>query len=144
VTATTPDEARVAHAAGADAVIVQGVEAGGHRGGFDDAAPGEFGLLALLQLVRASLDDPFPIVATGGIANGGAVAAVLAAGAAAAQLGTAFMLCAEAADGACASRRDRARRRADRPDAGVHRSYRARDGQPLSQRAFGECAERVP
>ena len=53
VTVTTPAEARAAAAAGADALVVQGVEAGGHRGGFDDAAPGEIGLLALLQLVSA-------------------------------------------------------------------------------------------
>ena len=97
VTATTPGEARVARAAGADGVIVQGVEAGGHRGGFDDAAPGDLGLLALLQLVRAAVGDEVPLVATGGIVTGRAVAAVLAAGAAAAQLGTAFMLCPEAA-----------------------------------------------
>ena len=97
VTVTTPGEARAAHAAGADALIVQGVEAGGHRGAFDDARPGDLGLLALLQLVRAAVGDATPLVATGGIATGRAVAAVLAAGAAAAQLGTAFMLCPEAA-----------------------------------------------
>jgi nitronate monooxygenase len=95
VTVTTPDEARAAAAAGPDALVVQGVEAGGHRGSFDDGAPGEIGLLALLQLVRAAVD--LPLVATGGIATGRAVAAVLAAGAEAAQLGTAFMLCPEAA-----------------------------------------------
>ena len=97
VTVTTPDEADAASAAGADAVIVQGVEAGGHRGGFDDGAPGELGLLALLQLVRATVGDRLPLVATGGIATGRAVAGVLASGAVAAQLGTAFMLCPEAA-----------------------------------------------
>ena len=95
VTVTTPAEARQAAAAGADALVVQGVEAGGHRGGFDDVTPGEIGLLALLQLVSAAVD--VPLVATGGIATGRAVAAVLALGAAAAQLGTAFMLCPEAA-----------------------------------------------
>ena len=95
VTITKPDEARAAAAAGVDALIVQGVEAGGHRGGFDDGTPGEIGLLALLQLVPAVVD--LPLVATGGIATGRGVAAVLAAGASAAQLGTAFMLCPEAA-----------------------------------------------
>jgi nitronate monooxygenase len=95
VTVTTPAEARQAEEAGADALVVQGVEAGGHRGSFDDAAPGEIGLIALLQLVRAVTD--VPLVATGGLATGRAVAAVLALGAAAAQLGTAFMLCPEAA-----------------------------------------------
>jgi nitronate monooxygenase len=95
VTVTTPDEAAAAARAGADALVVQGVEAGGHRGSFDAAAPGEIGLLALLQLVRAVTE--LPLVATGGIATGRGVAAVLAAGAAAAQLGTAFMLTPEAA-----------------------------------------------
>jgi nitronate monooxygenase len=95
VTVTTQDEASEAARAGADALIVQGVEAGGHRGSFDPAAPGDIGLLALLQLVRAVTD--LPLVATGGIATGRGVAAVVAAGAAAAQPGTAFMLTLEAA-----------------------------------------------
>jgi nitronate monooxygenase len=94
VTVTTPAEARIAVEAGADALVVQGVEAGGHRASFDDAAPGQIGLLALLQLVGAAVETP--MIATGGIATGQAVAAVLAAGASAAQLGTAFMLCPEA------------------------------------------------
>jgi nitronate monooxygenase len=95
VTVTTPEEAVAATGAGADALLVQGIEAGGHRGSYDLAAPGEVGLLALLQLVREATD--LPLVATGGIATGRGVAAVLAAGAAAAQLGTAFMLTPEAA-----------------------------------------------
>lgn len=94
VTVTTPAEAATAAAAGADALVVQGVEAGGHRGSFDDADPADYGLLALLQLARAR--TPLPLVATGGIATGAAIAGVLAAGAAAAQLGTAFLLCPEA------------------------------------------------
>ena len=94
VTVTTADEAGAAGDAGADVLVVQGVEAGGHRGTFDDTG-GDIGLLALLQLVRAAVD--LPLVATGGIATGVGIAAVLAAGARAAQLGTAFMLCPEAA-----------------------------------------------
>ena len=94
VTVTTADEAVAATDAGADALVVQGVEAGGHRGSTDVAAPGDAGLLALLQLVRAVTDRP--LIATGGIATGHGVAAVLAAGASAAQLGTAFMLTPEA------------------------------------------------
>jgi nitronate monooxygenase len=97
VTVTTADEARAAHATGVDGLIAQGVEAGGHRGAFDDARPGDLGLLALLQLVRGAVGDATPRIATGGIATGRGVAAVLVAGAAAAQLGTAFMLCPEAA-----------------------------------------------
>jgi nitronate monooxygenase len=94
VTVTTPAEAVAAADGGADALVVQGVEAGGHRGSADAAMPGDDGLLALLQLVRAVTDRP--LVATGGIATGRGVAAVLAAGASAAQLGTAFMLTPEA------------------------------------------------
>jgi nitronate monooxygenase len=97
VTVTTADEARAAHAIGVDGLIAQGVEAGGHRGTFDDARPGDLGLLALLQLVRGAVGHTTPLIATGGIATGRGIAAVLAAGAAAAQLGTAFMLCPEAA-----------------------------------------------
>ena len=95
VTATTAEEARAVERAGADAVIAQGVEAGGHRGSFDDRRPGDLGLLALLQLCGAAVD--LPLVATGGLATGRAVAAVLAAGARAAQLGSVFMRTPEAA-----------------------------------------------
>lgn len=95
LTVTTPAEARQAAAVGADALIVQGHEAGAHQGTFDDESVGEaLGLLALLQLVRAETD--LPLVATGGIATGAGLAAVLAAGARAAQIGTAFLLCPEA------------------------------------------------
>jgi nitronate monooxygenase len=92
-TVTSAGEARVAAGLGADVLVVQGVEAGGHRGTFDDTG-GDVGLLALLQVVRAETD--LPLVATGGIATGAAIAAVLAAGARAAQLGTAFLLTPEA------------------------------------------------
>jgi nitronate monooxygenase len=94
VTITTPVEAATARDTGADALVVQGVEAGGHRGSFADQAPGDLGLLVLLALVRAHVD--LPLVATGGLATGRSIAAVLAAGAAAAQLGSAFMLTPEA------------------------------------------------
>jgi nitronate monooxygenase len=97
VTVTTAAEALAAVDAGSDALILQGVEAGGHRGSWDDAAPGDLGLLALLQVVRAAVGGSVPLVATGGISTGAAVAAVLAAGAAAAQIGTALMLAPEAA-----------------------------------------------
>jgi nitronate monooxygenase len=94
ITVTTPEEARIAERAGADALVVQGVEAGGHRATFDDGAPSDLGLLAALQLVAAA--SGLPLVATGGLATGRSIAAVLAAGAVAAQLGTAFMLSPEA------------------------------------------------
>ncbi|HWH96670.1 MAG TPA: nitronate monooxygenase [Baekduia sp.] len=95
VTVTDPGEALIAARAGADALVVQGVEAGGHRGAFVDRPDAvDYGLLALLQLVAAAVD--VPLVAAGGIMTGAGVAAVLAAGAAAAQVGTAFMRCPEA------------------------------------------------
>lgn len=96
VTVTTAEEAVAAQAVGADALVVQGVEAGGHRGGFDDTRPGDVGLLALLQLVAGAVGDELPLIAGGGLATGRGVAAALAAGAAAAQIGTAFLLAAEA------------------------------------------------
>jgi nitronate monooxygenase len=94
ITVTTAAEAGEAANAGADAVIVQGAEAGAHQGGFADHDREPLGLLALLQLVAAEVE--VPLVASGGISTGSALAAVLAAGAAAAQIGTAFMLCPEA------------------------------------------------
>ena len=126
---------------GADALVVQGVEAGGHRGSSDAAAPGDVGLLALLQLVRAVTDRP--LVATGGIATGRGVAAVLAAGASAAQLGTAFMLTPEAGDVGGAPRGVQ-RRRAHGAHARVHRPLRARDREPLHARARARGAARLP
>src|SRR3954471_9833216 len=95
VTVTGPEEAEQAVGAGAEALVVQGVEAGGHRGAFADREDRvDYGLLALLALVRARVD--VPLVASGGIATRRGVAAVLAAGAAAAQIGTALMRCPEA------------------------------------------------
>ena len=95
VTVTSPAEARLAAEAGADAIIAQGYEAGGHRGSFvDDDGREDFGLLALLRLVRMEVE--LPLIAAGGIADGASVAAVLCAGASAAQIGTALMLSSEA------------------------------------------------
>ncbi|MET8873453.1 nitronate monooxygenase [Nocardia sp. NPDC004604] len=98
VTVTSVAEGRIAVEAGADVLIAQGVEAGGHRATFvdrvaDDAAD-PLGLLALLQLLNTAVDRP--IVATGGLTTGAGIAAALAAGAAAVQLGTVFLRCPEA------------------------------------------------
>ncbi len=99
VTVTSPREAVAARDAGADGLVVQGVEAGGHRGGADDRdGEGEYGLLTLLRLVARAVD--LPMVAAGGLVDGASVAAVLVAGAEAAQLGTAFLRCPEAGTGA--------------------------------------------
>ncbi len=95
VTVTDVAEAVIADQRGVDALVVQGAEAGGHRGSFADAAGvGELGLLPLLRLTARA--TTLPLVAAGGIADGAGVAAALAAGAAAVQLGTAFMRCPEA------------------------------------------------
>ncbi|HTW12521.1 MAG TPA: nitronate monooxygenase [Solirubrobacteraceae bacterium] len=95
VTVTDPDEAREAQAAGADALAVQGIEAGGHRGYFRELPDRqEYGLLALLRLLATSTE--LPLVGAGGVADGAAVAAVLCAGAVGAALGSAFMLTPEA------------------------------------------------
>ena len=95
VTVTTVEEAEQASGAGADALVVQGIEAGGHRGGFadNDGADG-WGLLALLRVVSTTVAKP--MIAAGGIADGAGVAAALCAGASAAQIGTALMLSPEA------------------------------------------------
>jgi nitronate monooxygenase len=93
-TVTGPTEAKVAAAAGVDALVVQGSEAGGHQGSFDDTDAAPVGLLALLQLVRHATD--LPLVAAGGIANGVGVAGAIAAGASAAQIGSCLMLTPEA------------------------------------------------
>jgi nitronate monooxygenase len=93
-TVTSPGEADHAVSAGVDALVVQGGEAGGHQGSFHDHSDDPFSLLTLLQLIRRVTD--LPLIAAGGIATAEAIAATLAAGAAAAQLGTALLLAPEA------------------------------------------------
>lgn len=93
--ATTVDEARWLEAHGVDAIIAQGLEAGGHRGIFlSDDLTTQLGSLALLpQIVQAVR---LPVIAAGGIADAQGVAAALALGAAGVQIGTAYLLCPEA------------------------------------------------
>jgi nitronate monooxygenase len=94
ITVTDAGEALVAQVAGADALVVQGSEAGGHRGGFsDDDDAGGSAVLGLLRLVRRAVE--LPLIAAGAIADGAALAAVLCAGATAGQIGTALMLAPE-------------------------------------------------
>jgi nitronate monooxygenase len=95
-TATNLSEAQTIHAAGIDAIVAQGYEAGGHRGSFaPEGADDCLGTAALTRLLVRSL--PIPIISAGGIMDGAGIAASLSLGASAAQLGTAFILCPESA-----------------------------------------------
>jgi nitronate monooxygenase len=89
-TATSVAEARLAAAAGVHAIVAQGYEAGGHRGMFDPDAPDDqLGTMALTRILARTID--LPIIAAGGIMDGGGVSAAMSLGAAAAQLGTAYV-----------------------------------------------------
>jgi nitronate monooxygenase len=96
--ATTLQEAQWLQAQGVDAIIAQGLEAGGHRGMFLTQDPStQIGTLALVrQIVRAVR---VPVIAAGGIADAAGVAAAMALGAAGVQVGTAYLLCPEATTG---------------------------------------------
>jgi nitronate monooxygenase len=124
LTVTSLDEARAASAAEADALVVQGPEAGGHRGTWDDRDDCDEPLLELLEEITA--EETVPLVAAGGLAGRNAVLAALDAGAAAVQVGTAFLLCPEAGTG------DAYRRAvADGGETGVTRAFTGRRGRGL-------------
>jgi nitronate monooxygenase len=136
ITVTSPDEARQAQAAGADALVVQGYEAGGHRASFaGDEAP--YGLLALLQLVGAR--SQLPLVATGGLASGRGIAAALAAGARAAQVGSAFLRCPEAGT----SEVHRAALASSAPTA-ITRAFTGKPARGIVNRFMREHGEAAP
>ena len=93
--ATTVEEARLVELAGADVVIAQGLEAGGHRGTFTGVdASGQAGLFSLLPQIVDAVE--LPVVAAGGIAEGRSIAAAFMLGASAVQIGSAFLRCPEA------------------------------------------------
>jgi nitronate monooxygenase len=93
-TATTVAEAVMLETAGVDAIVAQGAEAGGHRGTFTgDFAAGQVGTVALVPQTVDAVD--VPVIASGGIADGRGIAAALVLGAAAVQMGTAFLTCDE-------------------------------------------------
>lgn len=92
--ATKVEEARQAEAAGMDAIVAQGYEAGGHRGMFDPSAEdSKLGVKALTRLLAGRC--AIPVIAAGGIMDGAGIAQLLDLGATAAQLGTAFIGCPE-------------------------------------------------
>jgi nitronate monooxygenase len=126
---STVAEARAAEAAGADAVVAQGMEAGGHRGCFD-AARAEAGMVGLFALVPAVVDAVgLPVVATGGIADARGIAAALTLGASAVQIGTGFLRCPEA--GLPPAWADALARTP--PDGTlVHRAFSGRDGRSIA------------
>lgn len=97
--ATSVDEARWLEAHGVDAIIAQGLEAGGHRGHFlSDDLTTQAGTFALVPQIVGAVS--VPVIAAGGIADATGIAAAMALGAAAVQVGTAYMLCPEATTGA--------------------------------------------
>lgn len=135
-TATNLGEARAVEAAGVDFVVAQGYEAGGHRGVFDPDAPDDrLGTLALTRMLARELS--IPVIAAGGVMDGAGIAACLCLGAAAAQLGTAFIACPE-------SLADEAYRAALRSEAArrtvMTRAISGRPARCLANRftAFGE------
>jgi nitronate monooxygenase len=134
--ATIVAEARSIEANGADVVIAQGFDAGGHRGSFSDGAgAGMVGTMALVpQIVDAVR---VPVIAAGGIADGRGIAAAFALGASGVQLGTAFLGCPETT----ISPLYRARLRAAADDATeVTRAFTGRPARALRNRFVTEMA----
>ncbi|MBM3648080.1 MAG: nitronate monooxygenase [Alphaproteobacteria bacterium] len=130
-TATTVAEARAAEAAGADVIVAQGMEAGGHRGAFD-AAKAQAELVGLFALLPAIVDAvKVPVVATGGIADARGIAAALMLGASAVQIGTGFLRCPEAKLSAAWAD---ALGRAQPEDTMVSRAFSGRPGRSLATR----------
>ncbi len=128
-TATTVAEARAAEAAGAEVIVAQGMEAGGHRGAFE-AGRAQIDLVGLFALVPAVADAvQVPVVAAGGIADARGIAAALTLGASAVQIGTGFLRSPEAkVDPAWAD----ALATAQPEDTMVSRAFSGRPGRSLA------------
>lgn len=135
--ATTVAEARSIEANGADAIIAQGFDAGGHRGSFSDSAGA--GLVGTMALVPQIVDAVHvPVIAAGGIADGRGIAAAFALGASGVQIGTAFLGCPETP----ISPLYRARLRAAADDATeVTRAFTGRPARALRNRFVTEMAD---
>ncbi len=107
---TSPADAQRAVAAGADGVIAQGTESGGHRSAFaagGNAARPEVGTLALVPQIVDALDGNVPVIASGGIMDGRGIAAALALGASGVSLGTRFLVARESGVAECYRRAHR-------------------------------------
>ncbi len=138
LTITSPHEAHQAASAGADALIVQGIEAGGHRAVFvDDSSQSDLTLLAALQLVQAEVD--LPLIAAGSIMTGRALAAALVAGASAAQIGTAYLQTPEAGT----SDVQRVATATDKPTV-LTRAFSGRLARGISNRFHTEYGSEAP
>jgi nitronate monooxygenase len=135
-TATTVAEARELERRGVDAVVAQGSEAGGHRGSF--LVAGDDGPIGTLALVPQVVDAvAVPVIAAGGIADGRGLAAVLALGAGAAQIGSAFVAAPESA--APPAYRDALARRPSE-DTTITRNFSGRPARALRNRVTDELA----
>jgi nitronate monooxygenase len=137
ITVTNPSEARAALKAGADALVLQGSEAGGHRGSFADTDDEPLSTLVLVRLVGREVR--LPLVAAGGLTDGPAVAAALVAGAAAAQLGTAFLRADEA--GTEPAYRDAL---ASRTPTALTRAFSGRRARGIVNRFMREHSDSAP
>jgi nitronate monooxygenase len=134
--ATTPEEARILEAGGADAIIAQGYEAGGHRGTF--AVPFEAGEIGTMALVPQVVDAvSIPVIAAGGIADGRGIAAAFALGASGVQMGTAFLDTPEAATDALSRG---VMREASAGDTRITRSHSGRPARGVENRLMRETA----
>ena len=140
-TATTVDEALTLERAGVDAIVAQGSEAGAHRGTFGDAsfAAAMIGTMALVpQIVDAVA---IPVVASGGIMDGRGIAAALALGAGAAQMGTAFLTTEESG---CPRAYKDAILAARETDTRVTRAFSGRAARGIVNRFMNEVESRGP
>jgi nitronate monooxygenase len=139
-TATTVAEAQSAEEAGADAIVAQGAEAGGHRGGFDPnrAEREAVGLLALLPQIVDAVQ--VPVIATGGIGDSRAIAAALLLGASAAQIGTGFLRAPESNVSPAYAER---LARTEAHETAVTRAFSGRPGRSITNK-YVEAAFRGP
>jgi nitronate monooxygenase len=139
-TATTVAEAVALERAGVDAVVAQGAEAGGHRGTF--VGPAETSLIGTMALVPQVVDAvTVPVVASGGIMDGRGIAAALALGASAVQMGTAFLTCEEA--GVPPAYKE-ALLAADETDTALTRAFSGRMARGVRNRFLTEMADHDP